>query len=76
MITPPKPELENATAHFLVKAVGFHNTRHRKIIRINIARLTGGLVVSTDNLSEFWMGLWTLNGDAGDFSPFSTSGKD
>ncbi|NQU77239.1 NAD(+) synthase [Candidatus Falkowbacteria bacterium] len=33
----------------------------------HIARMLDGIVLSTDNLSEFWMGFWTLNGDVGDF---------
>jgi nicotinamide-nucleotide amidase len=35
----------------------------------HIAQLTGGIVISTDNLSELWMGFWTLNGDVGDLAP-------
>ena len=27
------------------------------------------MVLSTDNLSEYWMGFWTLDGDVGDYSP-------
>ena len=35
----------------------------------HIAQLTGGLVVSTDNLSEYWMGFWTICGDVCDYYP-------
>ena len=28
-----------------------------------------GMVMSTDNLSEFWHSFWTLHGDVGDFGP-------
>lgn len=31
------------------------------------ARMLNGLVLSTDNLSEFYMGFWTLHGDVGDY---------
>lgn len=31
------------------------------------ARMMRGIVLSTDNLSEYWMAFWTLNGDVGDF---------
>jgi len=31
------------------------------------ARLLKGMVLSTDNLSEFWMAFWTICGDVGDF---------
>ncbi len=35
----------------------------------HIARmLKSGIVLSTDNLSEFWMAFWTICGDVGDFA--------
>lgn len=34
----------------------------------HVARMMNGLVLSTDNLSEYWMGFWTLHGDVGDYS--------
>jgi NAD+ synthase len=33
----------------------------------HVARMTKGIVMSTDNLSEFWMAFWTLHGDVGDY---------
>lgn len=33
----------------------------------DIARKMNGLVLSTDNLSEFWMAFWTICGDVGDY---------
>ena len=51
------------------RAAGNIKVRLRMITLYHIAQLAGGLVVSTDNLSEFWMGFWTLNGDVGDYSP-------
>jgi len=33
----------------------------------HVARMLGGMVLSTDNLSEYMMGFWTINGDVGDF---------
>jgi NAD+ synthase len=33
----------------------------------HVARMTGGIVLSTDNFSEFLMGFWTICGDVGDF---------
>jgi NAD+ synthetase len=35
----------------------------------NLASARGGMVASTDNLSELSAGFWTLHGDVGDFSP-------
>lgn len=51
------------------RATGNIKARLRMITLYHIAQLTGGIVISTDNLSEFWMGFWTLNGDVGDLSP-------
>jgi len=34
----------------------------------HVARMTNGMVLSTDNLSEYWMGFWTLHGDVGDYN--------
>lgn len=31
------------------------------------ANMVNGLVLSTDNYSEYWMGFWTLHGDVGDY---------
>lgn len=33
----------------------------------HVARMSRGIVLSTDNLSEFWMAFWTICGDVGDF---------
>jgi NAD+ synthase len=43
--------------------------RLRMINLYHIAHLTNGLVISTDNLTEYMLGFWTINGDVGDFSP-------
>jgi len=55
--------------HRKTRAAGNIKVRLRMISLYHIAQLTGGLVVSTDNLSELWMGFWTINGDVGDFAP-------
>jgi len=33
----------------------------------HVARMIKGIVLSTDNLSEFWMAFWTICGDVGDY---------
>ena len=33
----------------------------------HVARMLQGMVLSTDNLSEFWMAFWTICGDVGDY---------
>ncbi len=50
-------------------ALGNIKVRLRMITLYHIAQLLGGLVVSTDNYSEYWMGFWTINGDVGDLVP-------
>lgn len=50
-------------------ALGCIKARLRMITLYNIAQLTGGIVVSSDNYSEYWTGFWTLNGDVGDIAP-------
>jgi nicotinamide-nucleotide amidase len=61
--------LSSRMAHRKARASGNIKVRLRMITLYQIAQLTGGVVISTDNLSEFWMGFWTLNGDVGDLSP-------
>lgn len=42
--------------------------RLRMITLYNLAHMLGGMVASTDNLSELGAGFWTINGDVGDFA--------
>jgi len=53
-------------------ACGNIKVRLRMITLYHVAQLLKGLVVSTDNYSEYWMGFWTLNGDVGDISPIQS----
>lgn len=41
--------------------------RLRMIYLYNLAQKNGGIVLSTDNLTELYQGFWTLHGDVGDF---------
>ena len=43
--------------------------RLRMLTLYDIASRTRGLVVDTDNLTEHFLGFWTLHGDDGDFNP-------
>lgn len=43
--------------------------RFRMIYLYNLASLYKGLVLSTDNQTEYQLGFWTLHGDVGDFNP-------
>lgn len=41
--------------------------RVRMIYLYNLASSRGGIVLSTDNYTEYLLGFWTLHGDVGDF---------
>ena len=49
--------------------MGNIKARMRMIYLYNLASRTGGLVLSTDNLTELNLGFWTLHGDVGDYAP-------
>ena len=34
----------------------------------NLASIYNGLVISTDNQTEYQLGFWTIHGDVGDFA--------
>lgn len=50
-------------------ANGNIQARLRMIYLYNIASIKKGLVISTDNQSEYQLGFWTIHGDVGDFNP-------
>ncbi|PKP19617.1 MAG: NAD(+) synthase [Bacteroidetes bacterium HGW-Bacteroidetes-20] len=43
--------------------------RMRMMMLYDLAQLYRGLVISTDNYTEFLTGFWTLHGDVGDYGP-------
>lgn len=43
--------------------------RLRMIYLYNLASIHKGLVMSTDNQTEYQLGFWTIHGDVGDFNP-------
>lgn len=47
--------------------LGNIKTRIRMIILYHYAHKNKGIVLSTDNYSEYLLGFWTLHGDVGDF---------
>lgn len=62
--------------HFPTKILsGNMKARLRMITLYDLARKTNGMVLSTDNLSEYLMGFWTINGDVGDYGPIQNIGK-
>lgn len=43
--------------------------RLRMTYLYNMASVTGGLVMDTDNLTEHYLGFWTIHGDVADYNP-------
>ena len=50
-------------------ANGNIQARLRMIYLYNLASTHNGIVISTDNQTEYQLGFWTLHGDVGDFNP-------
>ena len=48
---------------------GNMKARMRMIILYDLAQLHRGMVISTDNFTEYLTGFWTLHGDVGDYAP-------
>ncbi|MDL2308620.1 NAD(+) synthase [Bacteroidales bacterium OttesenSCG-928-B11] len=49
--------------------LGNMKARMRMILLYDLAQLHKGIVISTDNYTEFLTGFWTLHGDVGDYAP-------
>ena len=54
---------------------GNMKARMRMIVLYDLAQLNKGLVVSTDNYTEYLTGFWTLHGDVGDYGPIQNLWK-
>jgi NAD+ synthetase len=50
--------------------MGNCKARIRMIYLYDLAQLNKGIVISTDNFTEYLTGFWTLHGDVGDYAPF------
>jgi NAD+ synthetase len=48
---------------------GNMKARMRMILLYDLAQLYSGIVISTDNFTEYLTGFWTLHGDVGDYAP-------
>jgi len=48
---------------------GNMKARMRMMVLFDLAQLHRGMVISTDNYTEFLTGFWTLHGDVGDYAP-------
>ncbi|MDR2978915.1 MAG: NAD(+) synthase [Bacteroidales bacterium] len=49
--------------------MGNMKARMRMILLYDLAQLHKGIVISTDNYTEYLTGFWTLHGDVGDYAP-------
>lgn len=64
------------TDAFAVKVrKGNIKARTRMIILYDLAHKYQGMVISTDNLTELYLGFWTLHGDVGDYAPIQNLWK-
>ena len=48
---------------------GNMKARMRMILLYDLAQLNRGIVIATDNFTEYLTGFWTLHGDVGDYAP-------
>lgn len=61
----------NTTEHYGVTSISEGNiqARLRMIYLYTLVSIHNGLVMSTDNQTEYQLGFWTIHGDVGDFDP-------
>jgi len=64
-----EPKMSKNIRHGNIKA------RLRMIYLYNLAQFYNGMVLSTDNYTEYLLGFWTLHGDVGDYCPFQNLWK-
>jgi len=55
--------------------MGNIKARMRMVYLYDLAQKHGGLVLSTDNYTEYLLGFWTLHGDVGDYGMIQTLWK-
>lgn len=48
---------------------GNMKARMRMMLLYDLAQLNHGIVIATDNFTEYLTGFWTLHGDVGDYAP-------
>lgn len=63
VMSPEKSKMQTPIANGNIQA------RLRMIYLYNLASIHKGLVMSTDNQTEYQLGFWTIHGDVGDFDP-------
>jgi NAD+ synthetase len=66
-----KEQLPEINGEMLSKLrMGNYKATLRMICLYDLAQLYRGIVISTDNYTEYLTGFWTLHGDVGDYAPF------
>ncbi|MBR4453754.1 MAG: NAD(+) synthase [Bacteroidales bacterium] len=66
-----KPLLPDIVDNKLSKLrMGNAKARFRMMALYDLAQEHRGIVISTDNFTEYLTGFWTLHGDVGDYAPF------
>jgi NAD+ synthetase len=61
------PQIDNQEMQKWKIRNGNMKARLRMTYLYNLASMNNGMVLSTDNLTEYLLGFWTLHGDVGDF---------
>ncbi len=56
-------------SHLSKMRQGNLKARMRMLVLYDLAQLYHGMVISTDNYTEYLTGFWTLHGDVGDYAP-------
>lgn len=62
-------------SHLSKMRQGNMKARMRMMVLYDLAQLYHGMVISTDNYTEFLTGFWTLHGDVGDYAPIMSLWK-
>ncbi len=60
-------DYDNDTSHLMKLRQGNVKARTRMVYLYDLAQKYQGLVLSTDNYTEYLLGFWTLHGDVGDY---------
>lgn len=62
---------DSSDSYYRLEAIQCGNiqARLRMTYLYNLASIRKGLVMSTDNQTEYQLGFWTIHGDVGDFDP-------
>lgn len=68
-------DFDKQTSKQTALANGNIQARLRMIYLYNLAGVHKGLVIDTDNLSEYNLGYWTIHGDVGDIKPIGNLWK-